>query len=507
MSPGLRRTTERSAPARARRAVRVLLVVLVAVAAAAGAVGALGGVRSEVGPLTASLQLGLSARGGTQVDLAPFGRIRMDTHVGPLRLSAGVEEVRPAEVGPLVRQGLGSREVREGITADLRAGVVDLAARSALVGLLAAAAACALVFHRWRAVLVGVVAAATGMAACAGVAVTTFRSTAVAEPAFDGLLAQAPALLGEVADASVALDAHARRVSELTSNIAQLYTALDAPTGDPSQDAVRLLWVSDIHNDPSAYEVMTSLVDRFDVDAIVDTGDSTDLGSVAENSLHTAKGGFGVPYAWVRGNHDSSGTQEFLASLPGVVVLDDGEVVEVAGLRLAGIGDPRFRPVRAAQSTEGVLQGRAQLQSAGARLAEVIRSAPEEVDVALVHEPSMAVPLLGTVPLVLQGHTHERAARTVDGTLELTQGSSGGAGLRSFDGGAALPLQMSVLHLAPDDGRLLAVDDITIGGVGQRSVSLERRTAASYEEEAEGEAPRTGTAEASDTPSSRQTAD
>lgn len=62
-----------------------------------------------------------------------------------------------------------------------------------------------------------------------------------------------------------------------------------------------------------------------------------------------------------------------------------------------------------------------------------------------------------------------------DGTVELTQGSSGGAGLRTLDGDQPLPLQMSVLHF-DRDGALLAVDDITIGGLGQRSVTVERRT-------------------------------
>ena len=90
---------------------------------------------------------------------------------------------------------------------------------------------------------------------------------------------------------------------------------------------------------------------------------------------------------------------------------------------------------------------------------------------------------------MLDGHVHERRSRVVDGTLELTQGSSGGAGLRSFDGGEALPLQMSVLHLDADTGDLLAVDDITIGGVGQRSISLERRSAESYAEDVEAAEP------------------
>jgi hypothetical protein len=39
---------------------------------------------------------------------------------------------------------------------------------------------------------------------------------------------------------------------------------------------------------------------------------------------------------------------------------------------------------------------------------------------------------------------------------------------------------MSVLHLDRETRRLIAVDDITIGGLGQRSVTVERHAARSY---------------------------
>jgi hypothetical protein len=104
-------------------------------------------------------------------------------------------------------------------------------------------------------------------------------------------------------------------------------------------------------------------------------------------------------------------------------------------------------------------------------------SAP--VDVALVHESAMAEPLVGRVPLLLSGHAHERGHVAGGGSLQLVQGSSGGAGLRSLDGEDPMPLEMSVLHF-DGEGALLAVDDITVGGLGQRSVTVERRTAASY---------------------------
>jgi hypothetical protein len=158
-------------------------------------------------------------------------------------------------------------------------------------------------------------------------------------------------------------------------------------------------------------------------------------------------------------------------------VVDVGEVVELEGIRIAGIGDPLFRPNRAPEGYEGANE--AALLSAGEQLLDSVDADPAPVDVVMVHNPKVAQPLVGKVPLILDGHTHKRRGRTERGTLELTQGSSGGAGLRTLEGEAALPLQLSVLHFDPD-GALLAVDDITVGGLGERSVTVERRTPQSY---------------------------
>ena len=72
----------------------------------------------------------------------------------------------------------------------------------------------------------------------------------------------------------------------------------------------------------------------------------------------------------------------------------------------------------------------------------------------------------GSTPLVLAGHTHRRKASTVDGTLLLTEGSTGGAGLRGLEGEEPTPLELSVLYLDRTTHRLQAYDDITLGGLG-----------------------------------------
>lgn len=153
-----------------------------------------------------------------------------------------------------------------------------------------------------------------------------------------------------------ALDAYGARASALTGNVAQLCGALEVLPDVADPDTTAVLWVPDIHNNPAAYEVMRTPIRQFDVQAVLDTGDSTDLGSSFEHRLLDPREELGVPYVWVRGNHDSATTQSYLARMGNVTVLDGPEVVEVAGLRLAGIGDSRYTPIKRLAEVSGVAE-------------------------------------------------------------------------------------------------------------------------------------------------------
>src|SRR5690606_13631213 len=105
----------------------------------------------------------------------------------------------------------------------------------------------------------------------------------------------------------------------------------------------------------------------------------------------------------------------------------------------------------------------------------------EPVHIAAVHDPRAAAPLDGLVDYVLAGHTHERrvgpvtpppegeAAPAEPGSLLMVQGSTGGAGLRGLQGEHPEPLALSVLYF-DEQQRLVAYDDITIGGHGLSEV-------------------------------------
>lgn len=67
---------------------------------------------------------------------------------------------------------------------------------------------------------------------------------------------------------------------------------------------------------------------------IIDSGDTMDHGTAAENGFLDPVTDLGAPYVWVRGNHDSKETQARLKKTRNAHVLDEGSAVDVAGLRI-----------------------------------------------------------------------------------------------------------------------------------------------------------------------------
>lgn len=452
---------------------RAAAVVAVGLVGAVLALVVAGSTRADVGPFGVDIGLRPSLTGDTVVDVPPLGQLQLETHDGPVSLRFEVAELREEAARRIVSDpaslaSLGA-EVNEGV----RAGLLRVVLRTVAVCVLGAALLGLVVLRSPRLALaaagVGTLAV-LGTGAAAG---ATFDEDSLAEPRYTGLLAVAPTAVGDVRDVVARFDAYSQSLGRLVTNVGELYAAASTlPTYAPNDDTIRVLHVSDLHLSPSSYEVIDAVVKQFGIDVVVDSGDLTDFGSEPETQFVAGIGRLDVPYVWVRGNHDSRLTQAAVRERGGIV-LDGAEVVEVAGLRFLGRGDPRFTPDK---STADDDTPASVLERLGDQLlAEAASSRP---DVVVVHDARAAERVLGAVPLVLAGHTHERRSateETEDGTsLLLVQGSTGGAGLRSLEGDEPTAVQLSVLYLDPDTAQVQAYDDITLGGLGLSSARIER---------------------------------
>jgi predicted phosphodiesterase len=459
-------------------------LAVLAVTLAGVVLGLLLGARTEteVGPFSAEMSLRPSVAGGTDVVIPPLGSLVLDSHDGPLHLSVRLGALDQERTEALLDNPNGITQASRTAVEDVREGLVRLSLRGLAVSVLGALAIGALVFRDMgRTAWCGGLALAVA-AGSLGIATATLRPRSIEEPRFEGLLVNAPAVLGDARRIADDYGRYAEQLQRMVANVSRIYTTVSTlPIYEPAEDGVRVLHVSDLHLNPAAWPMIRSIVEQWQIDAVIDTGDITDWGSEPEAAFVGSIALLKVPYVYIRGNHDSAVTAAAVARQPNALVLDD-KVEPVAGLRIAGIGDPRFTPDKET-SPAGSGQSRQvveQVYEVGSRLAQTIRESGQPADVCLVHDPQSAAALGGTCPLVLAGHTHARSTRELPppspGALPtrlLVEGSTGGAGLRGLEGEEPHPLAMSVLYFDPEH-QLQAYDDIQVGGTGQAQVTLNR---------------------------------
>ncbi|MDQ1288895.1 MAG: hypothetical protein QG622_2461 [Actinomycetota bacterium] len=503
-------------PAAGRRALRALGVAAVVLAGSGIGTALAPAVPAQIGPLRVEVRVVPSVTPGVHLLLPPAGEVRFSTHLAPLALEAEISEVDLEGARALILSPAGLRSLQEEAPDELLKAALTALALSAAFAVACTLALGLLVYRTDRRRNRQVALALAGLLGVTGVTGgLSFNSDRLAQPRFEGLLSQAPYVANQTSSLVQRLESYRSGLADIVQSITTLYGAgddLPVLPGASHEDLVTVLHVSDMHLNPLGFDLAARLVEQFSADAVVDTGDITTWGTEAESAVLARIRDMKIPYVFVRGNHDSAGTQLAVAGNPNAVVLD-GRAVEVAGLVFAGLGDPRFTPDGedsgrdrkdqdrkdqvptaspsptapvASTATRAVLPGADPELVEGRRLSGIIqewnRANPSKpVAVAAFHEPAGAKALDGIVPLVLSGHLHDRSTKTLsEGTRLMVQGSTGGAGFDSLQPSAAdhpVPLSASVLYFARSGdraGQLVAYDDVTVGGFGLASASVKR---------------------------------
>jgi Icc-related predicted phosphoesterase len=194
-------------------------------------------------------------------------------------------------------------------------------------------------------------------------------------------------------------------------------------------------------------DLASSFLDTGSISTVVDPVDEMVAREIEEIS---------VPYLYVPGNHDSPELRDRVARVETVVVLD--ESTEEAGtLEVLGWADPTFSvtPIPEDEKQETRLEEAADVATA---------VADEQPDVLAVHDSVMAIESIGSVPLVLAGHTHEQGESLVEGTLVLTVGSTGATGLKSLTIEAGRQYEAQILYIQANE--LVSVDYVSFQDIG-----------------------------------------
>jgi predicted phosphodiesterase len=454
----------------ARRSAPWSLPLLAGGAGALLAVGLLARTEVHLGPATVRLAARPALTGSSTLAVPPFGSVAARTHLGPVAFTATLEGVDVPALSRLIERGStrGTRGPRtseqalaETVTPLERAArraVGWFLAKVALLGL-AGGAAAVLVFGRRsrRLFLRSLLGGALATLALLGPAVATYNVSAFSAPRYQGALEYAPTLIGDVRtgiDRLADLRAEMIRISE---NLNRAYAAIGQTQPALDGRTIRILHMSDVHLNPAGIDLAQRLARQFDVAAVVDTGDMGTWGFAFERGVPQRVAGFGVPYLFVKGNHDNAAMVAAVAANPNARVLDHA-TAEVDGIRFYGVADPTFSPGQGYRAKEfDALKQRRSVQVA----AELDRLEPP-ADVLLVHDGRLATYAAGHVATVLSGHYHRFDTSLTAGTRSLVSGSVGAAGPDGLRASGDVPYEAEVLYLDRVTHRPVAVDRISV---------------------------------------------
>lgn len=455
-----------------RRVARWLTVGTVGLAGAWAALLLVGPLEYPVGPFDVEYLI-RPGPGRTDIGLPPFGRLSVDTHTAPLHLTATLVSVDPDQGAEAIRSSdvdtLAAAVEREGLSA-LRAHAL----RALAITVVGAASAGLLVYRtRWRVALAAAAAATTLLGAAGGLAVSTYRPEAFLEPTYSGSLRTAARLLGPIREAGARLEEFRSEIGRLAQETLAAYEGLSADAS-LSPDAVAVLHVSDIHASPLGMDFAQQIADSFNVDLVLDTGDITTFGTQLETGILERISAFGIPYAFVQGNHDSTAVTAIIGGEPNAVILD-GQAATLSGLTIFGAPHPLYTPDPGFDLSHEEIEEA--VRQAGAELSEELATAVEPPDILAVHDDRMAEAAAGLVPLVVSGHFHDASQRVVDGTLFLRTGTTGGGGLDTFRSEEKpFPLSAEILYFDGAPLGLVALDLVELDP-DTRNLSVDRRLA------------------------------
>jgi predicted phosphodiesterase len=462
--------------ARGARAVgRLWPFAVVILATLAGAVGASAIYRSDrqlsVGTVRLSVDPGHRGALDIYVPLVDWG-----ARFPGVRLPARLKiEARTVDSRAVARVASGRfdvvrlrREARDQVAAYLRRMVAICLGAALLVGALIALALRGAAGVRIRPLLA--VATVTALVAAGSLALLMPPRGSFENPEYYANGSQIPVALRVAEQATDSAQALEQDLDDQLVGLAQLLSIPRERPGAPSLP--RLTLASDLHNNVIALPALRRAAAGR---PLFFAGDLTTSGLPVEEQLTRSVVDAGDPFVFVTGNHDSDTLSRALAREGAIVLTQRGrllpngdygpEVVDVAGLRVAGYSDPFER-----RRAEGYGNRREPEPTQGQRdtFREWLVPLIGRVDVVMVHSPALAESAIESLeesppdtPLVLlTGHTHEQEVRDLDRVTVLDGGTIGGGGAGNFNENQ--PFGLAVLTYERRPFRPLAVDLVRI---------------------------------------------
>lgn len=412
-----------------------------------------------LGDMTFSLQgiefhasLTPSRQGITEVMIPPVGSLTAQTHPLPVKISLMLQNINIEMLQKLIMEAPLSSELAQNIKADLQdialVFVLHLFFLAGLGGMLGAV----LISGRSiKLALSGILYGIVLVILLVGITYTTYQPERLRTPEYNGALKAAPWAIDLAEKTFQKFNELGEQMQVIAANLYNVFEKIDKikPINEDN-DALLVLHVSDIHNNPAAHKFIEQIVQSFPIDLVIDTGDITDYGTPIESQLLTGLSDMKIPYLFIPGNHDSPQTIKDLSKYSQVQVLTGG-IVDVQGLRILTIADPASTTAAITTTDPDIIA-----ETKG-KLKSFWEEATNKPNILVVHNYILAEELLGLVPVILFGHTHQYMIREENGSVLINAGTSGAAGLRGLQATKEIPYSVVLLHFKRDENNELVL--------------------------------------------------
>ena len=413
------------------------------------------------------LSLEVSDSGLTEIHIPPVGIVSARTHQTPIKLGITLTNIDMDLLRHLIEYPTPQAELVEVIIQEARWSIGVFVARMLLVAVIGGAFAM-LLLHR-RNIFDYLKAAAMGFVIMAVLLTGTFYTyniNAFSNPQYRGIIEAAPWMIEFAQEAFVRVDQLGDQLRIIADNLYELFETVDLvrPIGEFA-DTIKILHVSDIHNNPAAYDFIQEVAESFQVDLIIDSGDISDFGSPLEALLLERLNDFTIPYLFVAGNHDSPEIISAMELIDNVIVINN-EIVNVKGFNIMGLHDPIsassdvLAPPPAATIIEYIQ-----------KVETILEQAYTVPDIFVVHHPYIAEEFVGRIPVLLHGHRHRVSITTQGESVIIDAGTTGAAGIRGLQTRNEVPYSLVLLHFIREENEtgekniLRATDVIKVYGL------------------------------------------
>lgn len=391
-----------------------------------------------------------SLQGVTEIKIPPVGVMSAKTHLTPVKIQISLENVNFNVVHELIPQteGTTSAQLVASIKKEIEKYAVSYILRLLLLALSGGALAALIINGRKLQPLFWGMAVALFLAIILiSLTYFTYDAQKFRSPEFKGALKSAPWMIQMAENVLQKYNLLGEQLEIIAANLYQLYdsiniqeTMINSEDKTENTHEVAVLLISDIHNNVAATRFLKQIAASFSIDFFIDLGDLTDYGTKLESMLLEELKDLHRPYLFVPGNHDSPDIIESLSRYPQVTVAQD-QLVEIAGLNIFAFVDP-LSGGNEIESSISAEEWRINQQ----RNRQLWEEAPLKPDLVAVHNLQYVSSLIGQVPLIVHGHTHQVSISEEKGTIIINPGTSGGAGIRGLQAVKEIPYSVVLLH-------------------------------------------------------------